>query len=461
MATKRKKGELSTMQVLVAAGPDAYLPPGVLRLSPAPKAGWARKVRQMRRDATIGFLRDMFMAPILAAEWTVTSDDPKYAAAVENVEKSTVPHRVKFLEDGFQGLMDFGWQPYETVLERNPDGTFFVRKHKPLLQDFTDILVDEHGRLLGVNNVPIYRVASTKPVEQRYNVDLYRGECVVLYRQTEGTNWYGEPLMRRCERPYDSWLEADDAARRFDNKVAGATWVMKYPEGTTRYNGVETDNEVIASDILRALASSGKIAIPYAVSKIMDDLNNAQGQQAWSVELISAQTQQSTFVDREKYIDALKARGIGIPERAIFEGQFGTKAEAEAHADFAVDNLEMAHAKVVALVNEQEVDPLVELNNGPEFVGHVRLEAAPLQDAKRKFIRDLYTSYFNSPNGQAVEQAKVDFPAIRDQLGIPVTQGLQPGETEHPQDVQDGEPAPVPFAPANRLAGTAQTNGQA
>jgi len=405
-------------QVLTSAGPDAMAPPGVLALANQPRMGWYQKVRLMRRDATLGFLRDVFMAPILSSEWSVECDDPEYEDAVPYVKENTLKFRVAYLRDVLRGLLDFGWQAHEIVKRVRPDGTYAVVKMKGLLQDLSTILVDQHGELLGVRNTALFSARSWKPVY------LYRGSCSVIYRDAEGTNWYGDGgLMRRCERPYDSWIEGDDAARRFDNKVAGATWVVYYPAGTTPHNGVETDNQDIAREILNTLYSSGKVAIPVTAMRAVDDLNNLDSTKVgWRVELVSAQVQQASFVDRAKYVDALKARGIGIPERAIFEGQFGTKAEAGEHADFAIDNLEMTHRDILALFNPQVVDPLLELSYGPEYAGHVQVTATPLDDDKRDMLRKVYEQHLGTENGQAMESERVDYDAIRKQLDIPTRQ---------------------------------------
>lgn len=408
--------EQTVAQVLVGAGPDGMLPPKTLALGTSMSYDWWRKVRLMRRDPTIGFLRDMFSAPILSAEWSVSADHPKFDDAIEMIKESTLPFRDKFLEDAIRGLFDFGWQPFEVVKEQHDDGTFYVTKYKGLLQDLSTIIVDYHGRLVGVRNMSSYSFVNQWPVY------LFRGDCLVLYRQAEGTNWYGEPLMRRVERPYDSWMECDDGARRFDNKVAGAHWVVYYPVGTTLYKGTQVDNAVIAQDILAALSASGKIAVPQIVSRAIDDLSRGLDPSTlgWRIELISANTQQSQFIDRAKYLDSLKSRGIGIPERATLEGQFGTKAEAEAHADFAIDNIEMFHRNILALLNQQTVNNLLELNKGPAYRDKVKVQASPLSDSKRAMIKNLYMQHFGSEGGSAEESDTLDWSAIRDQLDLPI-----------------------------------------
>ncbi len=428
-------------QILVSAGPDGWVPPGVLALNPVnAQAAWYKKVRLMRRDPTLGICRDIYQSALLDSEWSIEVEHDEFKDAEKCIKDSTNPFRIQFLRDALRGFLDFGWQPFEVVKQIDENtGLFYVSKLKGLLQDLTTILVDYSGNLVGLRNSAIHNVLNPNPVY------LYRGDFACLYRDVEGTNWYSEPLMRRCERPFDSWLECDDGARRFDAKVAGSHWVVYYPIGTSIQKDpntgavvAELDNAVIAANILKSLQSSGMIAVPSSVLSQVENLNDFSPQNAaWRVELISAQTQQAQFVERAKYLDVLKARGFGFPERSFQEGQFGTKAEAEAHGDFVVDNLEMTHREILALLNSQVVDILLELNYGPKYVGKVKVVATPLVDEKRAALKALYEKHWSNEAGQAQEQANVDWSVVREKLGVPIMKGAGqqvPG--------QGGQPGP-------------------
>jgi len=413
MSTHQSKTAAQTTRV---SGISTYLPPGakILAATVLDRSVWYRKARIMRRDPTIGFLRDIFMAPALASEWTVEAEEERYKSAVDMVKKSFLPHRQKFLRDAFRGLLDYGWAGFELVRRQLPDCTLQITKMKSLLHDITEIVVNEHGEILGLLNTPYWSHQYHEPTR------LWRGESLVLYHDAEGTNWYGEPLMKRAEVPYDGHYESELAARRFDNKVAGASWVIQYPVGTTMLNGVETDNARIASALGHTLQSSGVITIPLTVAKQIEDLNSiGQDKVTWSVQLVSAASTQANFVERGRYLDSLKCRAFGIPERAVTEGQFGTKAEAGEHADFAIDNQEMAHRDVVSQVNSQGVDPLLETNCGEEYVGMVKIKAAPLSSEKRAFFKQVYMAHLGNEGGQAEEADVLDMPAIRDVLELP------------------------------------------
>jgi len=400
-------------QVLSTTGIDGVL----AKVQPI---DWNKRVRKMRRDPTISYLRKLLMAPILTSDWTVTSDEG-YKQAEQSIHSAFVPRRFDIIRNVIRGELDFGWQPFEMVWDYDQElNQVVLRKMKPLLQDITEILVNPHGDLVGVRNRPTYlsSLGYTGPW-----VDLFGSECLVFSHDVEGTNWYGEAAMRAQEGPYESWNECEAAAKRYDTKIAGAQWVIRYPEGTSTYNGQEdVDNFVVAQDIMRKLESSGKIAIPQRVLDQVEDLNQGvtDATRAWDIELITASSSsESQFVGRQKYLDALKARAIGIPERAVFEGQFGTKAEAEAHADFAIDNIQMWQTDIINHLNNTAVKFLLEMNFGKAYEDHVRLTASPLSDERRAFLRTLYMAYFQSQTGSAEEGESVDWDAIREEQTIP------------------------------------------
>lgn len=409
-------GEHTGEQVLVTTGVDGQLGKSL-------PTNWYKRVRKMREHPTVGFVRDIYMAPILAAEWTVVSDGPKFKPAEKLIYDQAIKTRRRVMRDVLRGLMDFGWQGFEAVWDYDKAlGKVVLRKLKPLLQDITTILVDAHGELVGLRNEPTYlaNLSNTRAIYGPYQ-DLYREQKVVFSRDVEGTNWYGEPLMVRVQEPWESWTESEKAAKRYDAKIAGALWAIHFPLGSSMYNGTDTDNYQIASDMLASIKASGGIVVPNSIQAWIGETEAADsGKTAWKIELISASgSSESSFVGRQKYLDALIARGIGIPERAVFEGQFGTKAEAEAHADFAIDNIEMGHRDIVDAYNEQVTDFSLLVNYGEEFVGHVRVQASPLSDVRRALLKSLYTQYLQSQDGAAEATDRVDWKAIEDELGIP------------------------------------------
>jgi tetratricopeptide (TPR) repeat protein len=133
----------------------------------------------------------------------------------------------------------------------------------------------------------------------------------------------------------------------------------------------------------------------------------------------SAGGQQQGFVDRLRYLDSLKVRGMLLPERAILEGQHGTLAESQSQGDLALLQAELVHHHITREINHQAVDPVLEANWGRTCRGKVRLEAAPLSDANQAFFRQLVTQVLSDPKDFAELFRRADWPSIFDAVGLP------------------------------------------
>lgn len=375
-----------------------------------------RKAREIRRDPTIRMVRELAMAPLLMAEWEYEADDDAPIGAKELVEKIMQKMRLPLLRTSLCGMTDYGWQPYEVIAEQREDGTSEPRL-KPLLQDITSILVNAaDGSFFGLRQTPVIGVR----IGWIYLLDQ---ECLVISQDVEGTNWYGEPTLRSLEKSYDESEVVSKSARKYDAKIAGTHWVIYYPLGTSDYGGQTLDNGEIAQKLLQQAEAVGGIAVPRSVVNALDAMNAAMAQSEasqWKIELLTDGGKgQQPFTDRQKYLDVLKVRAFGFPERAILEGQFGTKAEAESHGDVAVSNLEVRHAMVVLQYNLKIVDLILAWNYGPQAKGKVRIKPSPLADDTKAFFRQLYLAMIANPQGFMTEMSAIDMMQIRDRLGLP------------------------------------------
>jgi len=334
--------------------------------------------------------------------------------------------------------VDFGWQGWELVYALTNEGKVGLARAKPLLQDLTTILVDASGVRLG------YR--QTRPTDGG-RIDLPLDKTLHLAFQVEGTQWHGRPLLENVRVVQEKWEKADKGAALYDQRVAGSHFVIYYPPGKSIVNGSEKDNGLVARDLLLALEGSGSITVPTTVAQFVDELS--KDSLAWKVEVLEdAGGRQPTFVDRLKYLDALKIRALALPERAVIEGEFGTKAEAGEHGDMAILQAQLIDAKVTQAVNEQVVDSLIALNYGSAWVGSVRLAAAPLVDSRIAFLQQLYSLIITNPAGFAEEFGNVDTDSLKDRLGVPkASQVAQAGEDQEDQGSDEDPDGSEPIVP--------------
>jgi hypothetical protein len=222
-------------------------------------------------------------------------------------------------------------------------------------------------------------------------------------------------------------------AARYDRKIAGAYLLLHYPsfgQGIDQ-NGAKLDNVYLAQRILDKLEAASGVAIGDVPSELFPGQD--PNQTAWRLEVQgSAGGQQQGFVDRLRYLDSLKVRGMLLPERAILEGQHGTLAESQSQGDLALLQSELVHHHLTREINRQAVDPVLEANWGPAYRGKVRLEAAPLSDANQGFLRQLVTQVLADPKYFADLFRRADWPSIFDAVGLPQTKASSAAPSSSP-----------------------------
>lgn len=388
--------------------------------------------RLIRKDPTVALIRALTTAPILAGSWTVKADDEVDEERIKFIMDQFIPLRTRFLEAVLYGTIDFGWAPFEKIFEI-VDGQVRLSDLKPLLQDITVILIDSKtGRFAGL---------------RQGMTNLTVDKSIVVAFRIEGGYLYGEPLLENVREVWNQWRDANEGAARYDRKIAGSHWVIYYPPGKSPLNGTETDNSTIAQEILKALESSGSVTVPQKIVEYVEDLDSKQ--LGWVIDLVSdSGGRQPTFIDRLRYLDSCKARGLIMPERAVMEGQFGTKAEAGEHADLAITNMELTDRMIVDRINAEGVDPILAVNFGEEAKGTIWLEAAPLADEALGFLRTLYEKILSDPNGFLEEFATIDTDTLKDKLQVPKAAEIAQAGDDELEEIEVGPteepPPPVP-----------------
>jgi hypothetical protein len=361
----------------------------------------------MRKDPVASLIRILFFSGIYSSEWTfAVSKDGVPQDWVELIRSQLESKRRQFLSVSALGCFDFGWQAFEKVFENDPITLQTrLKKLKPLLQDNTEILDDpDTGAFYGL---------------RQGDVELGVPDCLLCNFDVEGTMHEGSSTLANMEMQYDVSSDLHDTARRYDKKMAGAHWVVRFPIGVTEtFRGASNiPNEVVASEILKSLQASGMIALPISRDPMSQLPSDQRG--GWDIELISANGASVDFSARYEYLDKCKARSLGFPERAILEGLHGTKAEAESHGDFALSMIEYRHSCLLEILNWHCVDQILRLNYGESAQGAVKVVATPLDDQTKSKMWSLYDKILSQPDGMMQELDAIDIDEVAEILGVP------------------------------------------
>lgn len=366
--------------------------------------------RDMRKDPTIALGRSFSVAPILTSEWSIQSEEDVPEERIKFIRKEILPWRLRILNHALFGGIDFGWTPFELIF-KNQGRLIHLDNVKHLLPDLTRILVSKRGKFKGFKQ--------TNKIGQ---IQLIRGDSALLISfRVEGTMWYGEALLNNAYVAYTSWNEANSGAARYDKKIAGSHFVVYYPPGSCLdADGDEVENHLMAKEILLALESSGSVAVPTTILEHIEELDEkAQSPFGWRIEILEDRVgRQASFVARLKYLDTLKIRGLIMPERSMMEGSHGTLAEASAHIDLALTNMDFMHMWITETINRKIVDVLLRVNWGMKAVGSVWLVPSSLVSEKRVYLQRVYLALL-ARGDNLTEPQKIDLDAVKDLLGIP------------------------------------------
>ena len=361
-----------------------------------------KRIREMRKDPTIFLARLMLRSPLIASKWSIEVDEASLQPIADELYKIVKPLYRRYMEDCTMGCVDFGWQPFEVVWSLQ-EGQVAPVKVKPLLQENVEVLVTEYGSFYGLDM-------------SDDEVVLTGMDALVVTVNKEGDNYYGAGYMANAEEAWLASKQISSASNIYDKKIAGAHWVIYFPDGRSKHNGEDKDNSEIAKALLTNLENSGSFAIPYKLQDELEELSSNSKQQ-WTVQLIESSGSAANFDARLTHQDKYKVRAFGIPERSIIEGQFGTKAEADSHGDFALLAIEQLGVSLVGQFNETVIRKWLKLNYG--LKDGVNLVMQPLSDSSLLFMRTLYNALISNPDVMINELVSLDLNAIKDRLGVP------------------------------------------
>ncbi len=433
MAAEVKTAKVQATGKTQAAAQTQYLVRSILSpdrglLAKSMPASYAT-YRLVRLNPTVALARALTIAPVVSAEWAVEADDDVDDSWVRFIQDNLSTIREPLIKVAMEGRVDFGWAAWEKVFVIRPwEGTQRTMLHrlKPLLHDLTDIMIDDtSGAFLG-----FYQGPSVQADGKELKLELPYSFLVSF--DAEGDNLYGRPLLENVRRTYTNWEDAGAGAERYDRKVAGTHWVIHHPMGSSVVDGENVDNGTLAATILGSLQASGSVSVPRKVVAYIEDLDRKVEGDAWKIELIDHPAKQGSFVERMNYCDKQFVRGLLWPERAILEGEHGTKAEAGVHASLSMLQRDLEHRHITRHVNWHIVDQLLALNFGEDARGKVRLVAAPLADAKLAFFQAVYQAVLAHPVASMDAIDGLDLDALMDAAGLPKAAEVIP---------QRGEPA--------------------
>ena len=368
--------------------------------------------RKMMDDPTVSLAFHAATARILSANWNFKANKNAPSGALEFIQEQWVAMKDWFVKNAIDSMV-YGFQPFEKVWTVK-EGMLVIEQLKPLLQDYTQIVVDNNsGSYLGL-------------LADKGNTALDPDYSLVITYNKRAGDMYGHSRLESIKTDLFALWQMREYQGQLQNRVAKGKVIVRFaPGSTTTRNGVE-DNVDVARKMGENYINGNSIVIPNTLTEIAEDLlkHNAgidpKALRKWDIEVqeVGAENQ-AAFVDSMQHKQSLICAGMLVPARAITESQAsGSRADSESQQDVGIAIQEWTLRDIIREANWYVTNHLLELNYGPNAMGTVYAEPEPLVNEKKQLLVDLMKLVL-SPQNIDFFTNQVDVNSILDQLGVP------------------------------------------
>ena len=171
---------ITTAQIIGSAGGEDSLPP-TGGMSPKTKRLTLEQILIIRQNPTVRMMTRAIIGALTKVGWNyqVSEDvNPELATWLSNEFED---HRSHLLRNGLMGAIEWGWAPFEKLIDLDPvTNRYTLHKAKSLLQNSTEILVNsESGDFEGFKQA---------------DVEIPLDSCLLCSFDVDGTDWRGNSL---------------------------------------------------------------------------------------------------------------------------------------------------------------------------------------------------------------------------------------------------------------------------
>ncbi len=376
-------------------------------------AGTYEIYRKIGSHPTVALVMGIVKAPVIGNSWKWLKRDSSISDGwVDFVRGVIEPLRSAMVRDCLKAL-EYGWAPFEMIWSAR-DGRMVLQKLKPLKCDYTEILVDEFGRVGGIENTP----------PGRARVELREGKYFVYTHDGEAGDAYGRS---RHENIRKEWSEAEQVREKlaqYMRKIAGIVAQLHYPEGTSKdAAGADRPNQWLAQQVLDAVSQGKSVMFPNGFADTTDPrmAYELAGKSQWVLSSFDpgGPDHAAGIKTVLEYYDALLFRGWLRPERVGLEAQHGSRADAQAHTDTGTLDCELIDRDLARAINAGIVDPLLAMNFGTAARGAVYAEPAPIEDDSIETYKTLLNALLADQNAGPDVARKIDVDALLESVNVP------------------------------------------
>lgn len=394
--------------------------------------------RWMLQHPILRLVRSIRLGIIAANSWEYVKadeDDNVPEEWIKWTKKTFDPLRYDLIWEFMADGMDHGWKGAEPIWE--PDGIRYrLVRLKPLLQDITEVLEDDHGNFTGLRNIAPPKNSASNPIDIYLPYKAWKFTFDGLNGYHYGRAW----LENVRATAWKDWLDGAQQLQKLGAKITGMVSIITSPAGT--FQGppdpatgkpTQVSFRENAEKIIKGLAAGAAGAWLPSIGLTPDAKGNIDalkvmaqliGKSLTNIQVLDFGTQaaaMSPILDRMIHAEELMFAGGLRSARTGLEGQHGTKAEAGEHTNTGTFNAESDDEGFSRAV-QPLVDANLMLNFSPKAKGRVRIKPPSLVDRKASLLRALLMGLINDKQISA-RVAKI--PGLMDALlrALDVTSG--------------------------------------
>lgn len=381
--------------------------------------GTTQTYRWMLQHPILRLVRSIATGAVIASTWEYEADTGVETSIVDAVERTFDRLRPEMMDDFYVRGRDYGWVTGEPIWRF--DGSLGIDdlvRVKPLLNEVTTILQDDHGNFDGLRNQVSVGTSGAAPdlLPAPYKAWKFTYDGEAGYHH--GRSW----LENVRATAWKDWLDCAQQLQRLGTKISGVSTIIKSPAGTfpgpIGSDGKPTTISYAknAEIAIKALAA-GAAGVWFPSLGIAPDTKGNLDAMKVLIELAGKSLTTIEVVDHSgnsQAIDPILKRMIHAEElmfagglrsaRTGLQGQHGTKEEAGIHTQTGDTNAEAEDGNF-ARQCQPLLDAFVSVNWSPNLAGRIRIKTPSLVDRKTAILKALILALINIPE-IAVEIAK-------------------------------------------------------
>jgi hypothetical protein len=387
--------------------------------SNAPYGGY-QVWRWMDADPALTMSRAAITAPIRAADKSYEATEGTPDDRVKFVQSIIDPLWAEFLAEALDAL-SMGWAGTEKVWERR-EGRWVFADLKPLPQEGNTIRVTPAGAYAGLRTLGL----------DKKEIDLNPLYSFVYTQDGKKRDFYGRPWHENARQSWWNKQQRMIDLARINKKASGMQATIFYPAADDE--AANHTNEKEAQKLVAQKMSGNGMVYPNAITRAVLDGNltgveiKALAETAlWSDKIEDFGNNApaaASLLDQIRQDNVDLSRAWHVPERAVQEGQHGTKAEAETHGDIALTVAELVYGDICAAFNRGVVDDLLAVNFGEAARGTVMIKPGRLTDVWAGTDLALLNGLIANADTLMALVEIVDWDALLTRRGVPKVKGV-------------------------------------